>query len=135
MKKIFFLTFVLLLTACATKPDEIPVLVNREVLSVPVVPAIEQYPYDWVVINKGNVQEKLDELTKNDSAATIIGLTPEGYVNQTLSMAELRKYIQEQQAVLDAYKSYYAKMPSPLNTQSNQPDMSNVKATPFWKFW
>lgn len=124
--KYFYLILPLLLIGCTTTQD-VPVQFDRNTLVVPEVPAIEQYPYEWSVITKDNVQDKLK------TQPVIIGLSPDGYVNQTLSIAELRKYIQEQQAVLDAYKKYYGKDTNTINKPVGQ--VTQPAAKPFWKFW
>lgn len=96
----------IMLTGCQSVRGLLPTAVQRNQLIVPVVAPSEQYPYDWYIINAENASDKFMELSGKGSS-TLIGVTPEGFKNLNLSMAELRKFIQEQQAVIDAYRAYY----------------------------
>lgn len=104
--KILIVASMISLTGCQTVKDLIPTLVQRNPLVVPIAAPVEQYPYDWYVITAENSQAKFMELS-GKGTVEVIGVSPDGFKNLNLSMAELRKYIQEQQAIIDAYRSYY----------------------------
>jgi len=93
-------------SACtATGPK---ILTKTEILDRPnfVVPdnrVVEQYPLKWVVITAANADKKLKV------NPTIIGLTPDGYQNLSVNVAELRRYIKQQNATIQAMKNYYEK--------------------------
>jgi hypothetical protein len=84
------------------------ILTKTEILDRPnfVVPdnrVVEQYPLRWIVITSANVDKKLKV------NPTIIGLTPSGYQNLSVNVAELRRYIKQQNAAIQAMKNYYEK--------------------------
>ena len=54
-------------------------------------------------------RRKLLALTAGVGAAGIIGLTPDGYQNLSVNIAELRRYIKQQNAAIQAMKNYYEK--------------------------
>lgn len=101
-----------LLIGCATQPPKtisVPVEITKEQLILPAVSPAEQYPFDWYVITPDNSQDKLEAIAKASGAPVAIAVTPDGYNNLNLSIAELRKYIEQLQAVVEAYRQYYLK--------------------------
>jgi uncharacterized lipoprotein YajG len=105
----------LLLTGCAsTKPKiiEAPVLVDRPELILPKVQPVNQASMEWVIITASNAEEKLEMLKSKDNV-TYFALTPQGYQNLSMNVAELRRYIEQQNAVIAAYQAYYANLPKP----------------------
>jgi len=102
IKKVFLITAVLTLAGCAgDNKILVPELVDRPKLALPSIRPVDQYPVRWVVITRSNANEKL---TANP---TLIGLSPSDYQNLSLSIAELRRYIKQQNASLKAAKDYY----------------------------
>jgi hypothetical protein len=98
----------LLLTACTetTKVLDKPVLVDRAELIVPPVQSIVQSDMKWIVITPENYAAKAEELSTKGNVV-LFALTPQGYQNLSMNVAELRKYIQQQNAVIAAYQEYY----------------------------
>lgn len=99
------LSSVLLAGCSSTGPK---VLTRTEFIDRPnfVVPenrVVEQYPLKWIVITNENATSKLSV------NPTIIGLTPDGYQNLSVNVAELRRYIKQQNATIQAMKNYYEK--------------------------
>lgn len=83
-----------------------PVLVDRTELIVPQVQPVSQSNMQWIVITPENANQKMKEL-QADGILTVLALTPEGYKNLSMNVAELRRYIQQQHAVIAAYQEYY----------------------------
>ena len=69
-------------------------------------PAVQQ-PVNWIVITKDNAAEKIAELERSQGVVALFALTPQGYQNLSINVAELRRYIQQQNAVLAAVREYY----------------------------
>ena len=99
----------LFLTGCneTVKVLDKPVLVERAELILPITPPAVQLEMKWTVITPENFLQKVKELEGKD--VVYYALTAEGYQNLSLNIAELRKYIQNQNAVIAAYKEYYKK--------------------------
>jgi len=108
VKKIILASCCLFLTACTetTKVLDKPVLVERAELIVPPAQPIMQSDMNWTVITPENYAAKAEELSTKGNVV-LFALTPQGYQNLSMNVAELRKYIQQQNAVIAAYQEYY----------------------------
>tara|TARA_Y100000389_G_C17470584_1_gene530196 strand:+ start:3527 stop:3760 length:234 start_codon:yes stop_codon:yes gene_type:complete len=62
---------------------------------------------DWVVINQDNIDEKIQQLTKNGKPLAMFVLTGDGYSNLGLNFSDIRALVQQQQAIIVAYEEYY----------------------------
>ena len=114
LNKIIIISSVsLLLAGCAAKQPKIidkPVLYERPELVLPKVQPVTQSKVEWVVITAANAEEKLSYL-KTKPNVTYFALTAQGYQNLSMNVAELRRYIEQQNAVVAAYQAYYANLP------------------------
>jgi hypothetical protein len=95
----------LFVTACTTTQDR-PVSIERPRLILPKVQPVSQGPVRWIVITKENATEKLKEL-ESRGITTVVVATPAGYRTLNLNIADLRRYIRQQNAVIAAYEKYY----------------------------
>ena len=89
----------------------VPTIIERESIVLPDIPSATQYPYKWIVITPDNVIERLAEIKNETGSSVILSITPDDYTNLNSSIGELRKYIEGQDAVINAYKQYYDKLP------------------------
>jgi hypothetical protein len=98
----------LFLAGCneTTKVLDKPVLVERAELILPPTMPINQADMKWIIITPENYAAKAQELSgKGD--VVLFALTSQGYQALSMNVAELRKHIQQQNAVIAAYKEYY----------------------------
>jgi hypothetical protein len=98
----------LFLAGCGptTKVLDKPVLVERAELILPPVNSISQSDMKWIIITPENYAAKVQELSgKGD--VVLFALTAQGYQALSINVAEMRKYIQQQNAIIAAYKDYY----------------------------
>lgn len=114
MKKTLAVISILALSGCAmfSKPATVvtkPVLVERPKLEVADPEQAKQLPFSWVVITKDNFDSMVEDLEKKNQTVVFFALTPEGYQNLSISVAELRRYIQQQKAIIATVKEYYEK--------------------------
>ena len=107
MKKFLIIASALGLAACNSQPIIKPVLDSKPKIVLPEVRPAEQLPVQWTVITRKNMEKKLAELEKNGGNASFVATTPEGYKNLSLNAAELRRYIEEQNARTEAIEKYY----------------------------
>jgi len=108
MKK-YLLSLCLLLTITGCSAERIiqtPVINNRPVPIFVEPQPIDQMPVEWTVITENNIQNKLDESKKNETSFVYVALTPEGYTNLSINVAEMRRYISQLKAMISAYKDY-----------------------------
>jgi len=129
-----FLLALFLLAGCASPAPmviEKPILVDRPSLMIQVPQPAEQYDFEWVVITKANAEVRFKEL-ESKGIVVLFALTPNGYQSLSMGGAELRRYIQQQQSVIAAYKAYYDK-PETLKGADKPKEVDNTP--PFWKIW
>ena len=55
--------------------------------------AVEFPPVDWFVITEDNLEEKLAEIDNKTGNIVLFAITPKGYENLALGIAELRRYV------------------------------------------
>lgn len=60
---------------------------------------------DWMVITEDNIEEKMAELKDQTGNFVVFGLTAKGYENLAVGIGELRRYINEQQAIIVYYEN------------------------------
>ena len=124
-------TFVL--TGCSTpaKIVEKPVYVNRPAPVLPQVQPIEQQQFEWVIITEDNFEEVIKAFEAQNKRLVFFAVTPEGYETLILNMADTRRYIAQQKAIISAYKTYADTPPE----TPKEATPAKEEAKPIWKFW
>lgn len=120
MKYLIVLLSTLMLTGCiGTKSTIItdPVIVERPKYEVADPDPAKQLPFTWTVITKENFNQIVKDLEKHKQSVVFFALTPEGYENLAISVADLRRYINEQKLIIAAMKKYYE---SPVGTDTSE---------------
>jgi len=107
MKKLLIIASVLGLAACNSTTAVKPIVQDRPDLTLPAIRPVHQRPVHWTVLTRKNLEAKLSQIEKEGGTVTLIATTPEGYKNMSLNSAELRRFIEEQGAQIDALKQYY----------------------------
>ena len=100
----------MILTACSGRPTEPEVVVTTEYQkqNIPIqeAPKAVQFPpVDWFVITEDNLEEKLAEIDGKTGNVVLFAITPKGYENLALGIAELRRYVKDQQAIIGYYEA------------------------------
>lgn len=119
MKKVLLLLPLLFVSACGSSTVVTrPVLQERAPFIPPVVAPAQQQPLEWVVVTRDNSQQKFSELENRTGSSTMFALSPQGYQNLSLNVAELRRYIEQQNAVITAMRKYYEEQNSSQNSNN-----------------
>ncbi|NBW08721.1 MAG: hypothetical protein EBR82_11925 [Caulobacteraceae bacterium] len=124
----------LLLAGCggvAPKIVEKPILVDRPELIVPEVQPVQQYDFEWIVITRENFDSVARDLESRGQTIVLFAITPQGYQNLSLSIAELRRFITQQQSVIVSYKTYYGKKTEEPKAEEKKEE----EKKPFWKIF
>ena len=66
--------------------------------------AVQFPPVDWFVITEDNIEEKIAEIDSKTGNVVLFAITPKGYENLALGIAELRRYVKDQQAIIGYYE-------------------------------
>ena len=73
--------------------------------------AVKFPPVDWYVVTEENLEEKLAELEANTGNIVFFAITPKGYENLALGIAEKRRYIKDTQAIIGYYEEALTEEP------------------------
>ena len=114
----------LLLSSCGTfrKPEK-EVVVQKEYVKQAIMlqqaPAPVDFPdVEWFVVNKDNLDESLKRIEAAGGSVAFMAITPKGYENLSVGVAELRRYILQQKQIIAYYEKAIQGEPEPVeNTQ------------------
>jgi len=84
-----------------------PKVVEKPNLVVQTPRPVQSKNVEFVIITKKNVDEVFSNLEKSGQDMVFFALTDDGYKALSLSVADMRRYIVQQNAVIKAYKDYY----------------------------
>lgn len=98
------------------KPIEIrSTPVEKPNLTLPQADELNLRKVDWTIITPENFEEVVAEIEADGRPVAFFALTDKGYENLGLNLSDLRAYIQQQQAIIAAYKGYYEKAEEALD--------------------
>lgn len=99
------------LTGCATNEVQPVVIstvpVQKTALALKDPDPVKTRKVQWFVITPENADSVFAELQKKKYSLVLFGLTDDGYENLSLNIAEIRAYMTEQKAIVEAYREYY----------------------------
>ena len=110
MKKLLLIPLLIMLGACSATGPKVyvaPEAMDRAKFATPEIAPVDQLALDWSIINKDNANQKLAAQEKKTGSSTFFALTAQGYQNLSINTSELRRYIQQQKATIEALKKYY----------------------------
>jgi DNA-binding PadR family transcriptional regulator len=70
---------------------------------------------DWIVLTPENFEEQVKLIGDTGRPVVFFALTDKGYENLGLNLSDLRAYVQQQQAIIAAYKKYYVEAEKTLD--------------------
>ena len=117
MKLLLLLTTPLLLMGCLgsrTPESEVVLQTEYQKHNIPVQErpkAVEFPPVDWFVITEENLDAKLEEINAKTGNVVLFTITPKGYENLAIGIADLRRYVKDQQAIIAYYEEALAEEP------------------------
>jgi len=100
----------LTLTACSSIPGIINVdstPAEKPTLTLPEVDTFTQRGVKWIIVTPDNVNNVFKDLEESNTDVVLFALTDSGYENLTLNVADTIKLLQQQRAIIAAYKQYY----------------------------
>lgn len=112
-----------LLAGCSTTPRQIEISakpIEKPKLVLPPADELRLKDLTWVVINEENAQEVWDKLKKDRKDPVLIGLTDDGYEILAMNISDIMKLLQQQKAIIAAYKAYYEESEQALEDANSQ---------------
>lgn len=104
----------LLLTGSLIGCSSTPEIVTRTIIKTQEIPLrtaprpIKLNDVRWYAITSDNVEEFLFEYERKNGAVAVIATSVIGYENLSLNLSEIKRYIEQQQAIIDYYESQVA---------------------------
>lgn len=77
--------------------------------------AVKMPPVEWFVLTEENFDQKIAEIEAKTGNKVMFVITPKGYENLAIGIADLRRYIKDQQAIIGYYEDALAPEPEPEN--------------------
>lgn len=89
--------------------------IEKPKLTLPNADELSLRNIEWVLLTPENFEEKVAEITDQGRPVVFFALTDKGYENLGLNFSDLRAYVQQQHAIIAAYKKYYVEADKALD--------------------
>ena len=112
------LTILSIISGCSSLPKEIFVSaepIEKPKLILPKSDELDLRDVEWVILVKENWEEQWAKLEKSGEALAFFATTDSGYESLGLNYSDLRAFIQQQDAIIAAYRSYYLEAEQEFN--------------------
>ena len=112
------LTILSIISGCSSLPKEIFVFaepIEKPKLILPKSDVLDLRDVEWVILVKENWEEQWAKLEKSGEALAFFATTDSGYESLGLNYSDLRAFIQQQDAIIAAYRSYYLEAEEEFN--------------------
>jgi len=119
------------LSACGSSVKPIQIVsapLERVPLDLPPVDVLKLDDVNWIIVTEENVQSVWEDLEKKKYSVVIFGLTDKGYEDLSVNVAKLKKLVQQQKAVIAAYKNYYEDQNKAIDEQQKEIDDAKKSA-------
>ena len=108
-----------MLVGCAGK-ERITILsepVTPVPLDTPQVRDLDLNKIEWFVVTPENIDQVFVELKDQRKDVVLFALTDDGYKAISLNLAQIRELLNQQKAIIDAYKEYYDRTQNAIDNQ------------------
>ena len=145
MRIVLLLTVLLFMEGCASKPQQINISakpIEKPTLIVPQAEVLKLKELEWIVITEDNVAEVWQRLTEKKVDVVLFGITDEGYEVMARNMSDIMAHIEQQKAIIAAYKNYYEESEqaidqanenqNAINNEIDKVNTQNEDSKPWW---
>ena len=101
----------LILIGCSSTPRVLEIKavpIDAVPLNLPDVDVIELDDVQFYVVTEQNVETVFEKLREKNYDPVIFGVTDDGYEMMSVNMAKVLQMVQQQKAVIIAYRTYHA---------------------------
>ncbi len=112
------LTIIALTSACSSLPKQIFVSaepIEKPKLILPQADELDLRDVEWVILVKDNWEEQWAKLEQSGDALAFFATTDSGYESLGLNYSDLRAFIEQQDAIIAAYRGYYLEAEQEFN--------------------
>lgn len=115
-----FMMLSLFVSGCSTSKslEEIEVKtvpVEKPTLSLPDSDPVNLKKVEWIIITPNNQDTVFIEVEEKSGSSALFSLDVDSYEDLSRNLNEVRRYIEQQEAIIKAYERYYVKSDSVLN--------------------
>lgn len=99
-----------LISGCSSMPKQIVVSaepIEKPKLILPQADELDLRDVEWIILVKDNWEEQWEKLQESGDALAFFSVSDKGYENLGLNYSDLRAFIQQQDAIIAAYRGYY----------------------------
>jgi hypothetical protein len=117
------LTLLLSLSACSTPVQKVEVSsapVTRPELTLPPVDVVRMRKVEWIIVTEKNWNEVVAKAKADGNPVAFFSLSGEGYADLGLNFSDIRALVQQQQAIIAAYDSYYKESSKAIDNANEQ---------------
>jgi hypothetical protein len=110
MRYLALIMTIILVSGCSSMPQRIEVSakpVDKPQLILPDAQKLNLRDVEFVLITRENAEEVFAELERSRKDPVLIGLTDDGYETLSLNLSDVMALLQQQKAIIAAYKRYY----------------------------
>lgn len=119
----------LFLSACSTPPRVIEISakpIEKPKLILPPADELRLKEVEWIIITEENAEEVFGKLLEDRKDPMLIGLSDDGYEILSLNYSDIMSYIQQQNAIITAYRNYYEESEKALDEANQELEQVNV---------
>jgi hypothetical protein len=126
MNKLIIALLVLTMTGCSTfrKPEE--VVVTNTVIKAPNIPLqpsprpVNMIDIKWYTVTTDNIDEFEKNFENDNGDLVFFAISVPHYQNLSLNLAEIRRYLEQQQAIIIYYEDQITKSRESINTPTEE---------------
>ena len=99
-----------LISGCSSMSKQIVVSaepIEKPKLILPQADELDLRDVEWIILVKDNWEEQWEKLQESGDALAFFSVSDKGYENLGLNYSDLRAFIQQQDAIIAAYRGYY----------------------------
>jgi tRNA U34 5-methylaminomethyl-2-thiouridine-forming methyltransferase MnmC len=121
----------LLLSSCslfAAKEEIVQISaspVEKPTLTLPDADRVSMRSIEWTLVTRENMDQVFADYEQRSIPLVMFTITDTGYENLGLNLSDIRAFIQQQQAIIEAYENYYAKSNNALDEANEEIEKAN----------
>ena len=126
MNKLIIALLVLTMTGCSIFRKPEPEIITRTVTVAPNIPLkptprpINMTDVNWYVVTTDNIQEFEKRFENDNSDLVFFALSVPHYQNLSVNLADIRRYLEQQQAIILYYESQITESKNLINTPTEE---------------
>jgi len=134
------------ISACGSSVKKLDIFttpVEKVPLQLPPIIELNLDSVKWILVTENNIEEVFKELEKKKSDPVVFGVSDTGYESLSLNLAKIRQLVEQQRAVIIAYKQYYVNQNENIDKSHQEhrdkkkkiEDSQKNSTSEWWEIW